>query len=231
MRQNKIRKCEARRWTAALFPDKKYPFKAHAKDFSTRSAVSPGIRKLLPSQWGQGSDPRQPAFSAQSRPLLPSSLLRPLAGRSPLAGTRPPAGRTRPRTRRAPNRTPREGSEGEGPWEGAGGAGGARGGAEIRAVTIQARELPGFRRRKTEPPPPAKWSDPGAQVPAAARRSHGREDDALTPEPPPPSHSPLSSLIHLHLRLMSEPNDLHTARPSVEVMPALTLGKGAAPRR
>lgn len=28
---------------------------------------------------------------------------------------------------------------------------------------------------------------------------------------------------------MSEPNDLHTARPSVEVMPALTLGKGAAP--
>lgn len=151
MRQNKIRKCEARWWTAALFPDKKYPFKAHAKDFSTRSAVSPGIRKLLPSQRGQGSDPRQPAFSAHR---VASFFRARSSGRSPLPGTRPPAGRTRPRTRRAPNRTPREGSEGEGPWEG---AGGARGGAAIRAVTIHAQELPGFGRRETEPPPPAKW--------------------------------------------------------------------------
>lgn len=52
----------------------------------------------------------------------------------------------------------------------------------------------------------------------------------MPPHPPPPYHPPLfSSLVQLHPPLLSEPNDLHAARLSAEVMPALTVGKGAAP--
>lgn len=74
MRQIKIRKGEARRCTAVLFPDKKYPFKAHAKDFSTRSAVTAGIRKtkLLPAQREQSRAATPPVgFQRADAPSSP----------------------------------------------------------------------------------------------------------------------------------------------------------------
>lgn len=60
-------------------------------------------------------------------------------------------------------------------------------------------------------------------------KSPAVEGDALVPEPPPPSRPPLSTRFCSILRILSEPNDLHTALPSTKVMPALTIEAGAAP--
>lgn len=60
-------------------------------------------------------------------------------------------------------------------------------------------------------------------------KSPAAEGDALARSPHlhPARRFPLSSCSIP--RILSEPNDLHTARPSTEVMPALTVGAGAAP--
>ncbi|XP_053074549.1 transmembrane protein 60 isoform X1 [Acinonyx jubatus] len=62
-------------------------------------------------------------------------------------------------------------------------------------------------------------------------KSPAAEGDALARSPHlhPARRFPLSSCSIP--RILSEPNDLHTARPSTEVMPALTVGAGAARRR
>lgn len=154
----------------------------------------------------------------QSRPLLPSSPLRPGLGH-PLAAHAlgPDAPPTERHGKEAKERGLEEGREGR---EAALGLGPAP--SVLENCPGSGGGKLSLRRRPSDRIPERRCRRPPDEV-------TGREDAALTPEPPPPSHSPLSSLIHLHLRLMSEPNDLHTALPSVEVMPALTLGKGAAP--
>lgn len=195
----------------------KYPFKAHAKDFSTPLRSQSWNQKTVALSAKAGQRPPPAGFQrAQSRLLLPESSL--LLARSPLPGTRPPAGRTRPRTRRAQqNATGR--AEERGLEER---AGGARGGAAIRAVTIHAQELPGSGRRKL-----SLRRRPNGRIPERRCRRLPRAKSRArrtTRWPRSPTSIPLAALLPhptFIFRLISGSNDLHTARPSVEVMPLL----------
>lgn len=134
------------------------------------------------------------------------------------------------RTRRAPGTEPGEGSEGEGPREGAAGREAALGfgpslsrledckGSRGEKLSLCHRSNDGRGPRLT----------PARRCQRLPGKSPAAEGDALArgPHLHPARRFPPSCYIP---RILSEPNDLHTARPSTEVMPALTVGAGAAP--